>query len=377
MVKRGMRKNQLYLFAILIVLILVFSFVLYENGKFTGRITSPSDSPGFPYLDSSYGSCNGMCEGSPNEQCYCDPICLSFGDCCHDYNILLCDNPCKQGEIFCRNNPTVPGVCCDESTSKCGTIGELDLDGIYGDDANICVPKDKTTKSEFCDKNSPGNPQECTYGGLTICCKEYDICTYVKFGGGFFGTKIPVCQPADDSCKPGDKNYCGPTAESTLCCRENEKCVTKKSIIGDEERKYCTPAYCNVILKETLCYGTGKFGPDMPFETSLCCSSEEKCTHQPNGAPKCEKIPTTIAQCGNGILETGEICDAGSNSECGSNGQKCKTDCTGYETCQAKNDCSDKCGDYDPLAECQCDTLCIAAGDCCPEYEEVCGMATG
>src|SRR3989344_8149665 len=178
MVKRGIRKNQLYLFAILIILILIFSFILYKNRNVTGKTTSPEDNLTFPYLDSSKGSCNGLCQGSNNQICFCDEACLAIGDCCHDYKIELCADPCKLGEIFCRDTPLKPGVCCDEPTSKCGTIGGVGLSPAYGDEtANICVPKDKDSVENFCEKNFPQQPKECrfpvwfSWEAPTICCK--------------------------------------------------------------------------------------------------------------------------------------------------------------------------------------------------------------
>ena len=391
MVKRGIRKNQLYLFAILIILILIFSFILYKNRNVTGKTTSPEDNPTFPYYDPSYGSCNGLCQGTNNEICFCDEACLAIGDCCHDYKIELCvDDPCKKpGEIYCRDTPLKPGVCCDEPTSKCGTIGGLGLSPAYGDEtANVCIPKDKASVENFCEKNFPQQPQECPPAGgfwapqpgLTLCCKDSDTCDYILIDK----KKVPICNPVDPkTCKPGDKGFCSETANGGTCCGQKEECV------GGEfggQVNYCIPSSCKVSiispeLSEVLCKGSGDYGKGGPFETAVCCDSGSKCTHQPNGAPKCEKVDKVMAQCGNGITETGEVCDV-PNAQCSADsGQKCKTDCTGYETCSVDSppitDCSNKCGDYDPNAACQCDPLCVAAGDCCPEYEVVCGMATG
>ncbi len=41
--------------------------------------------------------------------------------------------------------------------------------------------------------------------------------------------------------------------------------------------------------------------------------------------------------------------------------------------------CSGRCGTsnaYDASASCQCDILCVSAGDCCPDYNQECGSAT-
>lgn len=34
--------------------------------------------------------------------------------------------------------------------------------------------------------------------------------------------------------------------------------------------------------------------------------------------------------------------------------------------------CTNQCGVYDEAASCQCDAECVAAGDCCSDYVEVC-----
>ncbi len=55
----------------------------------------------------------------------------------------------------------------------------------------------------------------------------------------------------------------------------------------------------------------------------------------------------------------------------GNNPQSEYNSITGYQT--ASSSCENRCGDYNPDSQCQCDSACDGYGDCCADRKYACG----
>lgn len=86
------------------------------------------------------GSCENSCGGRSNSgSCWCNPSCVTYGDCCDDYAPEClgetCENSCggqsNTGTCWCNSSCTNYGDCCQDYVSECQGSSDP-FDGLSG-----------------------------------------------------------------------------------------------------------------------------------------------------------------------------------------------------------------------------------------------------
>lgn len=106
---------------------------------------------------------------------------------------------------------------------------------------------------------------------------------------------------------------------------------------------------CSGYSLSTNCYSCGADNKCLNKSVGTMCESGKICNNT------CQCVVGTVPSCGNGVVDTGEICDPGKQGTCQegceyrcSNNvghyEVCKEDCSGYRISIAGNWCSDLCG---------------------------------
>ncbi len=127
-------------------------------------------------------SCAGNCEGSPDDNCFCDELCDVFDDCCDD----VCD-------------------ACPE-LSFCDAGGGSSCAGNCGSSADTCFcDEDCAFFEDCCDDVCDECPELsfCGGGGGSNCCEDH----------GGFGCDDPTCE----ACVCAIDSFCCDVAWDGLC----------------------------------------------------------------------------------------------------------------------------------------------------------------
>lgn len=126
-------------------------------------------------------------------------------------------------------------------------------------------------------------------------------------------------------------------------------------------------------------------------QVGVSCEAPGASDNNPHGdAPGCGARPWEIFN--EGELEGGDVCGdgvCGDTEDADSCAQDCGDTCGDgvcsdsetAETCAEDCDAGDNldsceargCGDFNPEASCQCNELCVEIGDCCGDFEPICG----
>lgn len=333
------------------------NFQAYDAAN-QNMVTSIAD-PSFEILAAPH--CGDGIENDANEQCddgngintdACTVGCMDnvCGDGYQQVGIEQCDDgnvlveSCAYGEFECQ---FVCGASCQlvpGSTSFCGD-GEIDVAHEQCDDSNTdagdgcsatCQTEVVTPPPAVC-----GNGVvEVVLGGADEQCDDSNTAN----GDGCSST----CQnEASATCSDGIKNQaetdvdCGGTCG--LCgvgksCENDLACITNNCNSVTLQCEACTPgeSICTSTTNVATCSSTG-----VNFVNNSWCGTGKSCS---NGA--C--VSESPAECGNGVVESGEQCDD-SNS--------------------VSNDgCSSTCQDEAPVIECTVNTDC-ASGEVCTANE--------
>jgi len=282
-------------------------------------------------------TCSGFCgEAGEDGSCFCDTECVEFGDCCPDY------------EEFCPVPSPAPSPSPTLSPTLISTLPPSNGPGTC---EGFCGGPGSDGESCFCDN-------DCV--GLGDCCPDYENFCLVP-------TLSPTPSPSPTPTSPPFigtgtcDGFCGGIGSDESCFCDNA-CVE----IGD-----CCPDYEEFCLVPTLspapspspipsstfppfnatgtcngfCGGAGSddscFCDNDCVEIGDCCPDyEEFClvpTLSPAPSPTLTQFPTLFLPPFNG---TGT--------------------CDGF------------CGGIGSDGFCYCDSDCVGAGDCCPDYEEFC-----
>jgi hypothetical protein len=213
---------------------------MYEGGA--GDDGGPTDDPneGDGGGAGAAGSCAGHCGSTTGVataeggECYCDPGCTEYGDCCADRESVCdgdgggeptdgagtCAGQCGSsdpqtdatgGNCYCDEACTGNGDCCSDHATACGGTGDPDPNpdpGTGGSCAGYCGGAGSQGESCYCDS-------ECTANG--DCCSDFaSVC---DGGGGDSGGGGSSCS-----------GHCGseePTADGCYCdvaCVDNSDC---------------------------------------------------------------------------------------------------------------------------------------------------------
>jgi len=200
-----------------------------ECGNDGGEPEPSSDDGGEPEPTSpppSEGGCAGFCGGSnPNEGCYCDDLCAEYGDCCSNFNeecngseptpssdyeppssggcAGFCGGSNPNEGCYCDDLCTSYGDCCSNFNEECGGDGSDDGPSCK----NLCGGGN-CSMGCYCDSM-------CS--SYNDCCPDYfEECT----DGGSPPTPGAGCENACGGSSP-DGCYCDVGCEQFADCCSN------------------------------------------------------------------------------------------------------------------------------------------------------------
>lgn len=241
------------------------------------------------------GSCEAdgadHCGGQSDGNCWCDELCVSFGDCCAD-KVDVCDGEEPPPIQFCHSDDACDdGQVCDESECLsncpegmfCPAVcwGQCVPDEGGADD---CLASSQCADGEFCEFES-----ECGEGPVGVCAPTPEVCPEIF---------APVC--GCDAVTYG--NACvaagaGVSVQSEGPCDDPEPSPeTCEGACGGQSAGEC---WC-----DDLCESFG----------DCCEDKDEVCEPEPEPEPEpmnCEEVVEAYE------AETAEIRACESDDECG------------------------------------------------------------
>jgi len=156
-------------------------------------------------------SCMDLC-GGQSINCFCDDMCVEYGDCCEDYEACGCGGPCVPDctDKECGNDGCDGscGTCtgdkvCDAS-GKCVTGGELKCDQLNMPEPSPCTEPPASCKCVGCVSDG-----QCTMEDDCVCAE----CVADAYCG--------------DPSNCQDDGFCSPYNEGCICtdCAKHPECL--------------------------------------------------------------------------------------------------------------------------------------------------------
>ena len=277
---------------------------------------------------------SGACQGGAPLGCDDGEACTA--DACHP--LLGCQHvgksgkPCSDGDVCTVGDHCVAGSCVGGAANDCDDTNPCTIDGCLVDEGCVHLVADGL----LCSDDNP-----CTVG---------DICAE----GACVGVENP-CEDGnsctDSSCHPvagclhkptpggpcNDDNACtvGDSCKGPWCAGKPMKCVDDNPCTKDT----CTPATgcAHLPLTGTPCTDGDACTASDACAAGVCvglgapqCNDGDPCTVDAcDPAQGCVHTPSPTICCGNGVVESGEVCDD-SNQQ---SGDGCSSDCTSTESC--------------------------------------------
>lgn len=253
---------------------------------------------------------------------------------------------CVQLYETCGNGTCDKGEDEDSCPKDCGTAPPVTCpDGICqaGEPATCpedCVePPPPATCQGQCGEPFSDGGCGCDSGcwDFDDCCDDWlDLCG-PKCGDGECDTPESIATCPQDCAGLGDSFGCVVASCDTGGCELVPGCLDAVSCLlacfDPSNSKACT----------TSCVEDQPLPAQSLLWEIATCASESDCIQAP--------------VCGNGECQPGETLE------------NCAADCA----IPAEESCLDKCGNFKPDAPCQCDNECLQFGDCCEDYEALCG----
>jgi hypothetical protein len=276
----------------------------------------------------------------------------------------------------CAVDSETPSEPAEDAPVRRQKIGKADLWG-------SCETSDDT----WCGmKAQPGNcycDKACiTYGD---CCNDYaETCeggetpkTCAEIGGACMSSPLDVTFPAN--CETDF----GLDTSDALCPAFNQACCVQPECGQVFCELYCEHGFetdetgCEICsCKDAPPQFCGGFGNIQCPEGKVCVDDPDDGCDPNNGGADCGGICVDPSPCeaAGGTCHDGlAICDAGtvpSSASCGND--FIETTCCLPEEPSGPS-CAGNCGNAAPGKACYCDELCTSYGDCCDDYDAVCG----
>jgi cysteine-rich repeat protein len=334
--------------------------------------------------------CNGACKTEPNWDCpkqgpctrkiICGDGSIGAGEVCDDGNTIDgdgCSSDCTvQDPAFkcdppgepcvrlsqCGNKRIEPGEDCDDGNADdgdgCSSSCQLEGGFVCPVPGQPCKPAPRcgdgvvqTANGEVCDdgnkKDGDGCSADCKTKGTGCTCTPGELCV------------CPVAKCGNGAVENGEDCDDGNTTSADGC---NSTCHLEDGYQCRVPGKKCTPACGDgkIIGTETCDDGNDTSGDG--------CSST--CQIEPGASCPTAGQACTKAECGNGKVEAGELCDCGVDpaklpADCKAvnglfygDGKGCSKTCTKEPNCQDSSGktqaCTTSCGDgnLDPGEDC-------------------------
>ena len=201
-----------------------------EDVEQRGLYTNPG-----PVKADGTNSCVGTCGGQALDGCWCDSLCVGFGDCCSDY-ATTCVTAKTCGDLTCGtgyhceikginggsvpegiNGGSVPvciqGDAMDCLAVDCGAGYHCEMKGINGGSVPVCIMDAADCTTQTCPTGyhcemkgiNGGSVPVCIMDAVMVCgpwlggqCPTNKVCDIQACGVGTGG--ICIEQPTADSC---------------------------------------------------------------------------------------------------------------------------------------------------------------------------------
>jgi len=378
------------------------------------------------------GSCVGTCGGKTSDgDCWCDSICVTYGDCCYDYQEmcvapipenpiyygtcnLSCGGKSTGGTCWCDTGCEQFGDCCADYTDHCSCQGSCNTQAISG-----C----------WCDKNCES---------YNDCCPDYDICksswrrvlegvatrgeleksdiTATNNSPSLHPTDLPSSIPTE-SPTDSPKSY-SPTESPTdslivgtdVAVDEITSDVDQERVLDALERRQHAADFIQNHMKVEYNIERRQHAAELKREVQMEEESSPRrqlvwptcsgyCGYISEGSCWCDDFCTIYGNCCAdyelACIELTAECvnedtfDAG-HGGCSTyaNGEKNSKYCLfdsskgvyAYQACPecgkcGLGTCQMSCGSKANIGDCYCDEFCTTFGDCCHDFDMFCGYS--
>ena len=283
---------------------------------------------------------DGRVEGSERCDGNCPTTCVDNNSCATD----VLTGSASKCDVLCTNTPI---TTCDKNNadSCCGALCNANTDM----DCVATCGNGAVEAGETCDNASPNAADKCP-----TSCNDGNACTTDTLSGDpsackskCVSTQIAVCVSGDGCCAPGCKNPSNGGNDAD--CLAAPTC-------GDGVLEASEPCDNSTSTKcPTTCDDTDPCTVDVTSGALITCNV--KCSHSPirscTAGDRCcdpslcnsNEDADCAPGCGNGSIETGELCDpdtnhAGANNKCPTavscnDGNPCTNDVIIGSGCQA------------------------------------------
>jgi len=288
------------------------------------------------------GSCQNpatdFCGGKGTGNCWCDDLCVEYGDCCSDVDeVCGIEPPAPEGQPcggFLGNTCNDNEYCAYVPGEHCGAA----------DASSTCEPRPEACIELFapvcgCDGNTYDNSCFAAMAGTGVVADGECVPPPPgSFCGGFAGIQCPEGQICVDD--PNDE--CDPENGGADC-----------GGICQLEPEECEPVQCEIFCP----FG---FASDPVTGCDIC-----ECEGQPVES-EC------VSAGGTCFLGVHEGCDEGFEEAPLGCGVDVQTTCCAPAEPEPEPTCEDACGGPASGGACWCDDLCGFFGDCCADADEWC-----
>lgn len=273
-------------------------------------------------------------------------------------------------EAECGNGVLEPGEVCDDGNQKDGDgcsadCGEIDPDYFCGEEGEACervvtCGNGVIEGDEVCDDGNTKGGDGCSANCRAIedgyaCIKPGEPCVVLPVCGNGIRERGEQCDDGndvsgdgcDEQCQLEFGYFCPPGHDCIkLECGDgvrtpNEQCDDGNNVSGDgcsatcevEDGWRCSASGCKPICGDGLIRGNeecddGQSPPQSGDGCSAACREEpfHDCTGEPS-------VCVSTIECGNGVLDPGEVCDPGiaGQEACFGPGHGANA-CRGYDT---------------------------------------------
>ena len=309
------------------------------------------------------------------------------------------------------------GICsiytCNDSEINTTFGNEKFFAGIinvYNDTYNQNYPDyclDNNTLVDFYIQGNSINSSNfvCDNGGLCLngactCGEVGEVCCPIGMGNA--SCNIGTCDIESGLCSVEETNYlCSDSDSIDYGYQPYEKFKFGNLTFYNSVESYTYPDLCvnNTHISELYCVNSsdGEFVEESCGQQSVCNNLTGACTCGGNREVCCPTgmdliecneglacnngvcaISQPLTTCGNGIIESGEICDDGNNLSC-SPYPGCKNNCLASQYCgNGIKECSEECDDGNIYQNDYCNNNCVrnCGNGNCGESGESCSTCT-
>ena len=324
-------------------------------------------------IDADHGNTCLATENTPAPTSECGDV--SAAGSCNGDNLIFC----SRGKVRIQQCGRRGQTCVPEGERfRCGGVATGETDTCGGATETGTCEGDKLVHckdNQRVEYDCAATGMSCEQGASGASC-EANECGDLTYEGECNGATLSYCHE-------GARKI-----EIDCAADYGLGCGFVNGEIGFACKPDATTDSCGDVTYEGECDGTSlKWCEDGQVYEADCADYERVCGDADDNGTPIKSCLTPADACGDITFEgecqgdTAVWCNSGAlqSLDCSAAGKGCGfvSDEVGYyctdEPTSAANSCEDRCDTpYDSAMECQCDESCIAIGDCCDDFSNLC-----